>query len=168
MCVCPQGVAIPACLAAGLKTGVGYPSMPCRFPGPQPRGKFRDLSSGEVSRPTLKMEVGGVRSRSTAKGEVEGIQSRPTLKGEVGRVWSRSTAKGEVEGIQSRPTLKGEVEGDQVNAHSQGGKLREIESRPTAKGEVEGDQPHPPPQQTATVANGTHPTGIHSFATYFG
>ena len=33
---------IPACLAAGLKGGGGgYHSMPCRFPGPQPRGKLR-------------------------------------------------------------------------------------------------------------------------------
>ena len=47
---------IPACLAAGLQEGVGgYPSMPCRFPGPHPRGKFR-----------------GIRSRPTAMGEVEG------------------------------------------------------------------------------------------------
>ena len=148
------GLGIPACLAGFQAHSQGGSLGICpvgRSPGPHSRWK-----------------LGGVRSRSTAKGEVEGIQSRPTLKGEVGGVWSRSTAKGEVEGIQSRPTLQGEVEGDQVMAHSQGGKLREIESRPTAKGEVEGDQPHPPPQQTATVANGTHPTGIHSFATYFG
>ena len=59
----------------------------------------------------------------------------------------------------SRPTPKGEVEGDQVQA--------------TAKGEVEEDQPRgglpgprgggdPSPQQTATVVDGTHPTGMHS------
>ena len=55
-------------------------------------------------------------------------------------------------GRVSRPTLKGEVEGDLVQAHSQGGnwggsgpgrqprgKLRGIWSRPTAKGEIEGD-----------------------------
>ena len=46
--------------------GRWYPSMPCMFPGPHPRGKFR-----------------GIWSRPTAKGEVEGIWSRPTAKGEV-------------------------------------------------------------------------------------
>ena len=72
--------------------------------------------------------------------------------------------RGKLRGIRSRPTAKGEVRG--------------IQSRPTAKGEVEGNQPRgvslvwgvslvpggwrPPPQQTATVADGTHPTGMHS------
>ena len=36
----------------------GYPSMPCRFPGPHPGGKLRDLAGG-VSRPTPKGEVEG-------------------------------------------------------------------------------------------------------------
>ena len=37
-------VGIPAWLAAGLQgRGDGYPSMPCRFPGPHPRGKFRGI-----------------------------------------------------------------------------------------------------------------------------
>ena len=66
----------------------GYPSMPCRFPGPHPRGKFRGIC-----------------------------------------LWGVST-----------PTAKGEVEGDPVQAHSL----------------------IPPPQQMATVADGTHPTGMHS------
>ena len=35
---------IPACLA-GLQ-GCVYPSMPCRFPGPHPRGKLRALAGG--------------------------------------------------------------------------------------------------------------------------
>ena len=52
---CPQGGGggaipaciaggIPACLAAGL--GGGYPSMPCRFPGPHPGGKLRGFWPG--------------------------------------------------------------------------------------------------------------------------
>ena len=58
----------------------------------------------------------------------------------------------------SRPTPKGGIEGDQIQANTQGGsdlgphpmrKLRGIRSRPTPKGEIEGDQiqalPHPPP-----------------------
>ena len=92
-------------------------------------------------------------------------------------------------GIRSRPTPKGEIEGDQVQAHTQvgngggsdpgphpRGKLRGIRSRPTPNGEMEGDQiqaptptpgsRHPPPadtpQETATAADGTHPTGMHS------
>ena len=49
----------------------------------------------------------------------------------------------------SSPTPKGEIEGDQIQAHTQGGKLRGIRSRPTPKGEIEGDQiqPPPPPQE---------------------
>ena len=86
VCVCPQGGAIPACiaggipacLAAGLKGGGGYPSMLCRFPGSQPRGKFRgSVQWGEgVFRPTPKGEVEGIQSRPTPKGEVEGDLSR--------------------------------------------------------------------------------------------
>ena len=64
----------------------------------------------------------------------------------------------------SRPTPKGEIEGDQVQAHTQGGnwggsdpgphprgKLRGIRSRPTPKGEIEGDQIQPPPPRRHTV-----------------
>ena len=60
---------------------------------------------------------------------------------------------GKLRGIRSRPTAKGEVEGDQIQAHTQGGnwggsdpgphpreKLRGIRSRPTPKGEIQGDQ----------------------------
>ena len=39
-------------------SGGWYPSMPCRFPGPHPRGKLREITQG-VSRPT----PGGVCSR---------------------------------------------------------------------------------------------------------
>ena len=58
----------------------------------------------------------------------------------------------------TRPTTRGEIEGDQIQAHSQGGnlggsdpgpqqrgKLRGIRYRPTVKGEIEGDQIRPPP-----------------------
>ena len=37
--------AIPACIAAGLRVG-WYPSMPCRFPFPHPRGKLRGIWPG--------------------------------------------------------------------------------------------------------------------------
>ena len=49
---------ILACLTAGLGGGVWYSSMPCRFPGPQPREKLRGLARG-VSRPPPKGEVEG-------------------------------------------------------------------------------------------------------------
>ena len=65
--------------------------------------------------------------------------------------------RGKLRGIRSRPTPKGEIEGDQIQAHTQGGnwggsdpgphprgKLRGIRSRPTPKGEIEGDQIQPP------------------------
>ena len=50
-----------------------YPSMPCRFPGPYPRGKLRGMAGG-VSR----LILGGVSqhalqvSRPIPKGEVKG------------------------------------------------------------------------------------------------
>ena len=47
---CSQGGGIPACIACGIQGG-WYPSMPCRSPGPHPRGKLRGLAWG-VSRPT--------------------------------------------------------------------------------------------------------------------
>ena len=62
---------------------------------------------------------------------------------------SRPTPKSEVEGIWSRPSAKGEVEGDLPGgACSRGGVWR-------------------PQQQTATVADGTHPTGMHSYDVLF-
>ena len=64
-------------------------SMPCRFPGPHPRGKFRGIW-------------------------LEGLRAH-TQGGSWG-IWSRPTPKGEVEGIWSRPKPKGEVEGDLVQA----------------------------------------------------
>ena len=89
--LCPRGGgggAIPACLAAGLQEGGGYSSMPCRFPGPHPRGKFRGICPGEG----------------------EGI--------------SRPTPKGKVEGDQVQAHSQGGSEGDPVQAHSQGGSWR--------------------------------------------
>ena len=95
--------------------------------------------------------------------------------------------RGKLRGIRSRPTPKGEIEGDQIQAHTQGGnsggsdpgphprgKFRGIRSRPTSKGEIQGDQvqaniqggnsgrlgPTPPPMTTA--AGGMHHTGMHS------
>ena len=56
--------------------------------------------------------------------------------------------RGQLRGIWSRPTAEGEIEGDLVQAHSQGGSS--------------GNQKQTPPRQTATAADGTHPTGIHS------
>ena len=52
--VFPQGGGIPACLTgdiqaclAGLQGSV-YPSMPCSFPGPHPRGSLRGLAAGSL------------------------------------------------------------------------------------------------------------------------
>ena len=41
-----------------VREGSG-PSMPCSFPGPYPRGKFRGIWPGGVPRPTSKGEVEG-------------------------------------------------------------------------------------------------------------
>ena len=65
---------------------------------------------------------------------------------------------GKLRGIRSRLTAKGEIDGDQIQAHTQGGnwggsdpgphpkgKLRGIRSRPTPKGEIQVDQDQTPP-----------------------
>ena len=57
---------IPACLAAGLGGRVGgfwYPSMPCRFPGPHPGGKFRGIWLG------VQAHTQGGKLRGILKGE---------------------------------------------------------------------------------------------------
>ena len=70
---------IPAYLAAGLGGGGWYPSMPCRFPGPQPRGKLR----GIWSRPTAKGEVEGDLVQAHTQGGVEGDLARGSALGGV-------------------------------------------------------------------------------------
>ena len=113
---------IPACLAAGLQGG-WYPSMPCRFPGPHPRGKLRSLAWGV--------------SRTTPKGGV----SRPTPGVSPGPHWGCLQAH--AWGI-SRPTPRGT-------------------SRPTPRGgSIPACTEADPPPPTATAADGTHPTGMHS------
>ena len=57
--------------------------MPCRFPGPCPRGSLGGSGWG-VSRPTPKGEVEEIWSRPTAKGEVEGDRGVPALGGLLG------------------------------------------------------------------------------------
>ena len=52
--VFPQGGGIPACLTDGIPAclaglpGSVYPSMPCRFRGPHPRGSLRGLAAGSL------------------------------------------------------------------------------------------------------------------------
>ena len=81
VCVCPQEggwCAIPTCIAGGisacLAAGLGgwYPSMPCRFRGPHPRGKFRGIWPGGSPGSHPRGKLRGIWSRPTAKGEVEG------------------------------------------------------------------------------------------------
>ena len=72
---------ILACLAAGLRGGGWYSSMPCRFPGPHPRGKFR-----------------GIWSRPTAKGEVEGDLARGCLLWGGGCLFQGVCSRGECVG----------------------------------------------------------------------
>ena len=91
-----------------LSPGGGYPNMPCRFPGPHLRGKFRGICSGGSPIPHLRGKLRGSGPGPQPRGKLRGIQS-----------WT--TTKGEVEGIRSRPTAKGEVEGDPVQDHNQGG-----------------------------------------------
>ena len=50
---------LPACLAAGLQGG-WYPSMPCRFPGPHPRGKLRGIWPGGSPGPHPREKLRGI------------------------------------------------------------------------------------------------------------
>ena len=68
----------------------------------------------------------------------------------------------------SRPTPRGEVEGSGLGggvspAPHPGGKLRGLQAQ--TWGVSQHALKQTPPQQTATAAGGTHPTGMHS---YFG
>ena len=112
----------------------GYPSMPCRFPGPHPRGKFRGIWPGGVSRPIPKVEVEGDLVQVHTQGGSLGGSGQGGLQ------------------AYTQDGSWGDLVGDLVQAHTQGGswggsgpgphprgKLRGIWSRPTPKGEVEGD-----------------------------
>ena len=70
--------------------------------------------------------------------------------------------RGKLRWIRSRSILKGEIEGDEVQAHTQGAYWGGIRSRPTPKGEIEWDHVQPSPPHMATAVGGTHPTGMHS------
>ena len=60
--------------------GGWYPSMPCRFPGPHPRGKFRGIWPGGVSPgPHPRGKLRGIWSMPTPKGELEGDLARGVL-----------------------------------------------------------------------------------------
>ena len=54
------------------------------------------------------------------------------------------------------------MEGDQIQAHTQGGNGGGSGPGPHPRGKLRGIRSKPPPQDTATAADGTHPTGMHS------
>ena len=54
------------------------------------------------------------------------------------------------EALPSRPTPKGEIEGDQVQAHTQGGNLGESDPGPHQRGKLRGIRSRPPPPPTHT------------------
>ena len=108
-----------------------------------------------VSEHTLQQVLGGGGVVGGIRACLAGFQAH-TQRGSLG---------GSGRGVSS-PTAKGEVEGDLVQAHSQGGscgpgqhprgKLRGIWPGDACSG-VCGDPP-----MTATAAGGMHPTGMHS------
>ena len=67
--------------------------------------------------------------------------------------------RGKLRGIRSRPTPKGEIEGDQIQAHTQGGNSRGSDPGPYPRGKFRGIRTSPP---MTTAAGGIHPTGMHS------
>ena len=112
-----------------------------------------------------------------------GLQAH-TQGGSWGRSGPGPQPWGKLRGIWSRSTAKGEVEGDLVQAHSQGGSWGGsgegcllgggcllwgllpggwmLPGGACSWGGGSETPPDPPCQQTATVADGTHPTGMHS------
>ena len=147
---CSQGVvskhALQMVCRDALQVSRGwYPSMPCRSPGSHPEGKLRGLAGR-----------GGLQAHT--QGRSSGIWP-----GEVSRPTPRRKLKGLAWGV-SRPTPGGvsrPTPGGCLQVHTQGGCLQAH-----TKGEL-GVSQHalrqtPPPQQMATAAGGTHPTGMHS------
>ena len=108
--------------------------------GAQPRCYYRPQRSwGKV-----------IFSEACVKNSVQGRVSRHTPRGEVGGVC--------LGGL--RPTPRGEVGGsDQggFQAHTWGGPSPGPGDIPACT------EAEPPPQQMATAAGGTHPTGMHSW-----
>ena len=142
-----------------LFTGRGwYSSMHCRSPGSHPGEKVRGLAWGGAPGPHPGGKLRGL-AWGGAPGPHPGGKLRGLAWGELQvhtqggswEVWpggvSRSTP-----GV-SRPTPWGGLQ-----AHTQGG----------LQAHTQGGYPsmhwgrHPPPQQTATAAGDTHPTGMHS------
>ena len=83
--------------------GLWYPSMPCRFPGPHPRGKLRGIRPGGSP---------GPHPRGKSRGSGLGGVSRPTPKGEV---------EGDLAGVSPDPHLGGvsrPTPGGCVQAHT--------------------------------------------------
>ena len=68
--------------------------------------------------------------------------------------------RGKLRGIRSRPTPKGEIEGDQIQAHTQGGNWRGSGTGQHPRGKLRGIRTKLPLMTTAM--GGTHPTGMHS------
>ena len=67
----PGGCLFPwECLLL-VRGGGWYPSMPCKFPGPLPRGKLRGNWPGGSPGPQPRGKLRGIWSRPAPKGEVE-------------------------------------------------------------------------------------------------
>ena len=115
-------VKVSVCGGAWSQGGSG-PSMPCRFPGPHPRGNFRGiwLGEGRSPGPHPRGKLREIWSRPMPKGEVEGdLVQVHTQGGSWGESGPCPHPRGKLRGIWSRPTPKGEVEGDLVQAYTQG------------------------------------------------
>ena len=137
------GGAIPACIAGGipacLAAGLGRGGIPACLAGFQAHTQGGSL--GGSAR-------GGLQAHSQG-GSWGGSSPSPQPRGKLRGIWTRPTAKGEVEGdlpgggcLLQGGTCSGGV------VPAPGGCL--------LWGDVK------TPQQTATVAEGTHPTGMHS------
>ena len=159
--------------------------MPCRFPGPHPRGQFRGIWPGGrgVSRPTPKGEVeGDLVQAHTQEGSWGGSGPGPHPRGELRGIWSRPTPKGAVEGDLAGgvPAPRGvsalggacsvEPPHDHYCCRRYASYWNAFLLHLSVILFTEGCvcQPlgrHPlgrhPPYQTATAADSMHPTGMH-------
>ena len=70
--------------------------------------------------------------------------------------------QGETDGIRSRPTPKEEFQGDQIQAHTQGGNSGGSDPGPHPRGKFRGIRSRPTSPLMTSAAGGTYPTGMHS------
>ena len=91
--------------------------------------------------PAKRLPLPGLHPRGNWLGSDPGPHSR----GKLRRIRSRPTPRGKLRGIRSRPTPKREIEGDQIQAHTQGGNCGGSDPGPHPRGKLRRIRFSPPP-----------------------